>query len=685
MAFKVNNRNLLVCDCEQSMDIDGEKLKSCLKGDGDLTVFSHLCRTQIEAFARAVDGEEPLLVACTQEAPLFGEIAEEKGGRDIVYTNIREMAGWSSAKKKALPKMAALLAAATHETQPAGTTPVTSEGVCLVYGAGQQALDIAEQLANRLSVSVLLSDATDVMPPNVVNVPIYTGKISAARGSLGGFEITVDGYAPAMPSSREELSFIMARDGATSKCDLILDMSGEAPLFPAAERRDGYLRVDPGHPASVAQAMFEITDLVGEFEKPIYVTYDASICAHGRNGQVGCSNCLDNCPLSAISPGGDTVAIDPLVCGGCGNCSATCPTGAVSYTYPRRADLIEQTQTLLDAFADAGGKTPGLLLHDVKHGAAIIGAMSRYGRGLPANVLPVSLFSATQVGHDYLLAAIAAGAKQIVVLAGPDRADELTAAESQVALANAFLQELGYGKQDRVTLLCEQDPDTVENALHDLPKVKSTKPLSFSAVGGKRDVARTVIGRLNEAAAKRKDLIELPEGAPYGSISINTEGCTLCLACVSACPADALADNVEQPQVRFTEAACVQCGLCRVTCPESVISLNPRYNFSPDAMTPAVLNEEEPYQCISCGNPFGTKSTVERIISELKGKHWMFEDEEKVNLIRMCDDCRIQSMAEATDNPFAAGDRPAIRTTEDYLKAEEQARKTGKTPDDFLN
>jgi hypothetical protein len=45
-------------------------------------------------------------------------------------------------------------------------------------------------------------------------------------------------------------------------------MSGGTPLFADAQRRDGFLHVDPSHPAAVARAMFKVTDLVGEFEKP---------------------------------------------------------------------------------------------------------------------------------------------------------------------------------------------------------------------------------------------------------------------------------------------------------------------------------------------------------------------------------------------------------------------------------
>ncbi|MEC9368270.1 MAG: 4Fe-4S dicluster domain-containing protein, partial [Pseudomonadota bacterium] len=443
MAFEFKGRQLLVCDCERTMEIDGARLKGCLgEGDGDVTVHSHLCRAQLPSFGAALDGEKPLMVACTQEAPLFRELAEEKGGRDIVFTNIRERAGWSKAGKKALPKIAALLAEAAHESRPAGTTPVRSEGVCLVYGAGQAALEAAEQLSGRLSVSVMLSDTADILPPTTVTVPIYKGRIARASGTLGSFEIVVDGYAPALPSSKTELAFLMDRNGAASKCDLIFDMSGGTPLFPAAERRDGYFHVDPKHPASIARAMFEISDMVGEFEKPIYVTYDADICAHGRSGKVGCSNCLDNCPLSAITPDGDHVSVNALVCGGCGNCSASCPTGAVSYAYPQRADLIARVQILMRSYLAAGGKDPVLLVHDERHGSGLISAMSRFGNGLPANMLPLSVYSVNQLGHELMLGAAAAGAGSVVVLAPPDRPEELPALETQVALANAVLSGL---------------------------------------------------------------------------------------------------------------------------------------------------------------------------------------------------------------------------------------------------
>jgi ferredoxin len=488
-----------------------------------------------------------------------------------------------------------------------------------------------------------------------------------------------------LPSSRGTLQFVMPRDGARSTCDIIFDMSGGTPLFADAQRRDGYLHVDPSHPAAVARAMFRVTDLVGEFEKPLYVSYDAGICAHARSQKVGCSNCLDNCPTGAITPNGDHVAIDAAICGGCGNCSAVCPTGAVSYAYPQRGDLVARLGALLRAYRGAGGTQPVVLFHDEKHGSPLISAMARLGKGLPPNVLPLSLFSVLQLGHEALAAALAFGAEHIVMLAPPEHPAELAALEGQTALVATFLEGLGY-RGPRLHVSSERDPDAVEALLYGLPALPTPAPEVFTAIGSKRDIARTALAKLKAGAPAPKDIIALPAGSPYGRLQVDVAGCTLCLACVGACPVAALSDNPERPQLSFTEAACVQCGICVATCPEKVIKLEPRYNFSPAAMSPEVVKGEEPFHCVSCGKPFGTKSTMERVLARLQGKHAMFQTEAQLRLIQMCDTCRIVTVAEAGEDPMKGAPRPRIRTTEDYLAEAAASKKgKGKTPEDFMN
>lgn len=658
---------VMICNCQRSMPLDGRRLARDLGLGSELTVFTELCRSQVAAFEGALaDPGRPLCVACTQEAPLFRELAEERGHTGAIdFINIRERAGWSASAAEAGPKIAALLADAAWRPEPTGLLALDSKGVCLVYGNGQAALDAATELSEHLSVTLLLAEAGEAMPPSTALIPIYKGRIKTAKGHLGAFEIEVDGYASMLPSSRARLEFTMARDGARSRCDLILDLTGGAALFAAGERRDGYLRADPQSPASVSRAMLKAAGLAGSFEKPLYVALDPTICAHSRNQKTGCRNCLDACPAGAIAPDGDHVAIDPAICGGCGSCSAVCPTGAVAYAYPRRRDFVARIGGMLATYRRAGGRHPVALLHDAKHGEPIIAAMARYGRGLPANVLPIEVHAPGIAGHDTMLALLASGAAQVAILADPKKPEEAPALPSQLAIAEALLTGLGH-PPGRLHALAETDPEIVEGRLADLAALAPIAAAPLAVDGTKRDLARNAFARLREASPLKPDVIPLPKGSPYGRIAIRGEGCTLCLACVSACPTGALTDHPERPQVAFSEAACVQCGICAATCPEKVITLEPRLDARASALERTVLKEEPPFECVACGKPFGTRATVERVLARLKG-HAMFRTEAQLRTIQMCETCRVVATASLADDPMRGPERPRVRTTDDYL------------------
>ena len=74
----LRGRRVLVCDCEKTMPLNAERLNAACRAvgaSGDLELNTQLCRGQLANFQRALQGAEPLLVACTQEAPLFAEVA----------------------------------------------------------------------------------------------------------------------------------------------------------------------------------------------------------------------------------------------------------------------------------------------------------------------------------------------------------------------------------------------------------------------------------------------------------------------------------------------------------------------------------------------------------------------------------------------------------------------------------
>src|SRR5439155_1807152 len=125
-----------------------------------LTVHTELCRKEAARLQGSL-GDAELLVACTQEAPLFNELAQNAGSTaELRFVNIREAAGWSAEGKGATPKIAALLAAAALPgPEPVPSVEYKSGGQVLVIGPSAAALDWAARLARDpdLQPSVLIT------------------------------------------------------------------------------------------------------------------------------------------------------------------------------------------------------------------------------------------------------------------------------------------------------------------------------------------------------------------------------------------------------------------------------------------------------------------------------------------------------------------------------------------------
>jgi ferredoxin len=663
-----SRRHILLCTCEDTMPLDPEAVRRGCRG-ALVTSAHRLCRAELERFQSIAKNPSALTVACTQEAAVFSAAAAEVGRTaPIDFVNLREMAGWSSEAAEAGPKMAALLAAAAVPVSEISHVTLKSDGVLLIYGCDEHAVEAGELLKTHLDITVLIKPPAAVVPPRIREFPLAKGKVRSAKGHLGAFEIMVDDFAQAAPSSRRALSFGPSRDGALSRCDVVLDLSGGTPLFPASDLRDGYLRADPGSPAAVMSAVLKARDLVGTFDKPRYITFSEELCTHSRSQIIGCTRCLDLCPAGAIAPAGDHVAIDANLCAGCGQCAAACPTGAAAYALPASDQLLQKLRALLMTYREAGGNQAIVLFHDAPHGAVLIDALARFGDGLPANVLPVCVNEVTQIGLEAIAALFAYGASAVRLLLRARPHHDIVGLTRTIALAEPILAGLGFGA-GRIATVDTDDPDVLGAELRTIPMMAAAPhPGSFMPIGDKRGVLRFALQELHRAAPEPTDLITLPAHAPFGAVELDTTGCTLCLSCVSACPTGALTDDPQRPMLRFSEQACVQCGLCQATCPEKVITLKPQLDFGVGSRGARVLKEEQPYCCIRCGKPFGVKSTIERVVAKLAGTHWMFkESPERLDLIRMCDDCRVAFVSEKEFDPYGPQRTPA-RTTDDYLR-----------------
>jgi ferredoxin len=703
------NMTTLICDCNQTMPLEAGRLGTVL--DEKLTLHSALCRREASAFQKAVQSGDDVVVACTQEKRLFAEVARQTPGASSVirFVNIRETGGWSRDARGAMPKIAALLAAShLPEAEPVATVTYKSAGRLLIVGPLDVSEQVAALVDATLDVTIFSQGAgqSTVAPAQERKYPVSSGSQLKISGWLGAFEaswqkdnpidldlctrcnacvsvcpegaIGLDYQVDAARCTAHRdcvavckvagaIDFARSPQPVSESFDLILDLNAR-PLIDLHAPPQGYFAQDaslglasPGLPATVSKLLA----MVGEFEKPKFFNYKQKICAHSRNETVGCNACVEICSAQAIrsDPSRSQIVVNPNLCIGCGACTTVCPTGALTYAYPRASEQGVRLKTLLSTYARAAGEKPVLLFHSQEAGQQAIDALGRAAQiqkkaigkiaGVPANVIPQPLWHTASVGIDLWLSAIAFGAHQVaVLLTNVEAPDYRTGLAEQMRVAQTLMNGLGYAGVHFHLVDAEESVAVLDARLQAISMAKPLVPAAtgrFAVAQEKRSTLDLALDHLiTQAPATLPESIELPpQGSPFGSIEVNAQTCTLCLSCVSACPASALQDNPDLPQLKFIEKNCVQCGLCASTCPEDAITLQPRLLLTPARKEARVLNQSEPYRCIRCAKPFGTLKGIENMLGKLSG-HAMFQGA-AADRLKMCGDCRVVDIYSASN------------------------------------
>ncbi len=486
-----------------------------------------------------------------------------------------------------------------YEVQPLDLVEFNSAGRLLIIGTD-------EQIA---SVSSHLSD---------LQLTISNQAPNSIAGWLGDFKVEMDS---------QQLTV-----------DLVLDLQAQ-PSIKTKVLPLGYFA--PGDDAQVlVEALQQLPDLIGTFDKPRYFNYKASICAHSRRQVQGCSQCIDACPAEAITSLGEQVSVNPSLCQGCGSCTAVCPSGAMSYILPSLDISLNRLRAMMQTYFDLEKVAPQIVIHDLETGQALIDSVAER---LANNVIAFSIEEIGALGMPFWLSALAYGAASVTVWNTGSHSDhDWSELQHEIVKTNEMLTGIGYSDA-KVNWCVTINVTQLISHLESLSFSDSIPPAVFAGLDDKRRMIRIAYDYLHQYAPNPVPVLSLMKGAACGEVQVDTPGCTLCHSCVSVCPVGALLDGGDQPQLNFIEDLCVQCGLCETACPEKVITLAPQYVFDQQQSRKVRLLHEEPiFNCISCNKGFATKKMIDTMTEKLKS-HPMFQGG-ALERLKMCEDCRVKAM-----------------------------------------
>lgn len=502
------------------------------------------------------------------------------------------------------------------------TVSYVSHGHVAIVGPADATRRAARQLADSelASVTLIATQDDDDEASDLANTHYIACDAPRLEGYLGAFRMTAGENGPLLSKAT------IGRD----HFDAVLDL-GASPLMHYELPPPGYHRVT--HATPLDQAIQDLQACIGEFEKPRYFQIESDLCAHAGRGQSGCTRCLDICPADAISSVKQEIVIDPFRCHGAGSCTSVCPTGAIRYALPTPESLDDYIARLLASYQAEGGDTAVVRFLDQETQASETTEAA-------GHVLDVPLEELGAAGLDHWLGALARGAAEVRIVmhdALPTSLAHLV--RDQHAQAITMLESLGHDPR-RLSLIDAGDI-AIRDALPILPPLGER--LETKRPHAKREALNAILDFLAAHGTPRETRVAMPAGAPFGTLDIDTDNCTLCMACVAVCPTQALSSPGQSPALNFQESACVQCGLCETACPEQVIALHPGFMAAPETRNHvATVKEEAPFECIGCGKPFATASTIASIKQKLADHPYFAGD--AIKRLEMCEDCRVKDI-----------------------------------------
>jgi len=534
------------------------------------------------------------------------------------------------------------------DNEPLLPLTVVSKGRLLIIDESlERALNHAASLrAEGLNVALCVPNGgAGVAGSTIDSFPLVEVDSVAVTGAFGSFN-------PIIADSDDHSIYLSSVAGQQfDSFDLILDLQS-TPSYNGEQLPLGYY-APRGKEVHLQEAMEELPRMRGRFHKPQFIVCRQNRCLHGRSRSLDCLECVDACPVGAITPKKEEIIIDQYCCQGCGACALACPADVLEMHSPLNEELLSDILSQVSAEADVLGQGPEVILYDRQIDAD---AVDRAAGASRDRLLVIKVDEIGRIGLEALLLSLVHGAVAVTLLCASSRPLKVRQALArQVDLGKEILQGLHWPSQ--CVRFAVDVPEAADNELSrrnmaqtDAGSFRSVSS-SLSFVADRRTLIRQATQLLAQEGSTTDGIISLQPGAPFGAIAIGHR-CSLCMACVSACPSGALQSCDDTPRLSLIESRCHQCGLCKAACPEQTIELVPRLLYDKeDAGRSAVLREMEPFNCVECGRSFASAAMISCMQAKLK-THWMYTSDSQARRLQMCPTCRTRE-ALSTGDYFA--------------------------------
>jgi ferredoxin len=687
--------DVALCGCNGTLAWDPKTIQRALGLDAAPLLYQRLWRDEIHRFMDGLSrgATDRLLVACCGPAALFREAAGAAGvdPSRVEVLNAREPCFLVHGDRRAAnAKAARLLRAAmraSETSRPRPVMPVQVGPTVLIVTDSRRGLDLARRLGDAARPALLLDErsaAFDGERLHPLPWKVTWGRLARIGGSVGAFRATIEREQPidlgacihcmrcvpvchtsaisaglrlrldrcdrcgdCLRACQDVGAIRIPRaDRETVAADQVVVLGTDGAV-PTPSRTGLHVLRDPAG-ADIDALAWKVLGLIGDFQKPQYVAYDATSCAGGAAGREACGRCLPACPYGAIErldANPLRVRVDQAACEGCGACISACPTSSLTFSDPSGPELHERLRALLEPVAGGPPDPPVIAFHCPEKGAAALEDAARAGISQRAATLPVPVACLRHVSEADILTAFRHGAGA-VALAGCEACPhgEREGLFQRLEVVRLVLDAFGLGGE-RVHLITGEGASIVD-ALDRVAASVAPSPVAWEAgqraAATTRDAVADAIRVLLTATGRTPGRVRVPAHAPYGFPDVQVRGCTLCRTCVNVCPTHAFRYDEARHALELRQVACVDCGLCAPACPESVITLRDETFLDAGALAYQTVVQDEPLRCTKCGTPFGTRRAVEVIEQKVLGMSSLLDTfaGPRRNLLRMCANCR---------------------------------------------